>query len=210
MDTISFILSIIAICGIFYFAKFYLPSYFQEKGKNIARKEDIATITREVEKVRTDYALQIEHMKSDLSKTIHVHKLQFETEFHAFKEIWEKLLVVRNRTLTLRPVIDTKTESEEGNKRRKQKRLKLFADSFSAFVELAEKNKPFYPKEIWNELDALIQTIRKEAIGYRYGDPEYDGMKYWDEALNNKDMILAKIESICEAIRTRIESLKSV
>ena len=37
------------------FIKSFLPSYFYEKGKNLATKEDIASITDKVESVKTDY-----------------------------------------------------------------------------------------------------------------------------------------------------------
>lgn len=156
METISLILSIIAIVGVFYFFKFYFPSYFQEKGKNLAQKEDIAAITDEVEKVRAEYALQVEKVKSDLSKTIYVHKLQFEAEFQALKSIWEKLLALRNNTLALRPMLGKVAKSEDQGKRIKQERFEKFANAFDEFAALAERDKPFYPQSIWNELDGLL------------------------------------------------------
>jgi len=39
-----------------------LRSYATEKGKNLATKEDIGTITREVEKVRSEYAERFESL----------------------------------------------------------------------------------------------------------------------------------------------------
>ena len=44
--------------------KFFIPSYFSEKGKNLATKEDIASITDKVESVKTDYAKVIEELRS--------------------------------------------------------------------------------------------------------------------------------------------------
>jgi len=38
----------------------YLPTYFSKKGENLATKEDIAAITREVENVRNEFALRFE------------------------------------------------------------------------------------------------------------------------------------------------------
>lgn len=40
----------------------FLPSYLAEKGKNFATKEDIGTITREVERVRHEYAERFESL----------------------------------------------------------------------------------------------------------------------------------------------------
>jgi len=44
--------------------KHYLPSYLTEKGKNLATKEDIAAITREVEHVRHEYNTLVEELKA--------------------------------------------------------------------------------------------------------------------------------------------------
>ena len=42
----------------------YLPGYFREKGKNLATKEDIAGITREIEAVRSVYTTEIERLQA--------------------------------------------------------------------------------------------------------------------------------------------------
>jgi hypothetical protein len=44
--------------------KNYLPSYLSEKGKNLATKEDIALITREVEEVRHEYTTLVEELRA--------------------------------------------------------------------------------------------------------------------------------------------------
>ena len=49
------------------FLKKYLPTYFQEKGKNLATKEDIKEITDKVESVKTDYARQLEFFKHEIA-----------------------------------------------------------------------------------------------------------------------------------------------
>ncbi|MCP3940110.1 MAG: chromosome segregation ATPase [Desulfobacteraceae bacterium] len=50
---------------IFYFIKSYLPAYLSEKGKNLATKEDIQSITDKVESVKAGYAEVIEKIKSN-------------------------------------------------------------------------------------------------------------------------------------------------
>ena len=44
----------------------YLPAYFQEKGKNLATKEDIEVITDKVERVRSQYVSDLERLRADL------------------------------------------------------------------------------------------------------------------------------------------------
>lgn len=49
------ILLAVAVFLIGLFVKNYLPSYMDEKGKNLATKEDIEEITRKTEKVQQEF-----------------------------------------------------------------------------------------------------------------------------------------------------------
>lgn len=68
MDYIIAIIGILGpiLLGIFgkLFIQSYLPSYFDKKAKNLATKEDIGAITKEIEEVKNIYK-----MHYDLSKT---------------------------------------------------------------------------------------------------------------------------------------------
>lgn len=44
----------------------FLPSYVREKGKNLATKEDIESITQKIESIKTEYLKQVETHKSQL------------------------------------------------------------------------------------------------------------------------------------------------
>ncbi|MFZ2400110.1 MAG: hypothetical protein WAW31_15735 [Smithella sp.] len=57
----------IALLVFYLLMKNYLPKYFQEKGKNLATKEDIREITDKVESVKTDYARQLELFKHEMA-----------------------------------------------------------------------------------------------------------------------------------------------
>jgi hypothetical protein len=59
-------LGIGAIIGggvLFYFIKSYIPTYLSEKGKNLATKEDVGAITKEIEEVKSGYAEILEEVK---------------------------------------------------------------------------------------------------------------------------------------------------
>ena len=69
---INFIIELTVIAvGLFLFFTFknFLPSYFTEKAKNLATKEDIETITEKVEKIKSEFLKDIEFIKADLSYT---------------------------------------------------------------------------------------------------------------------------------------------
>lgn len=70
MITIAIILQILTLIGLAaaaLFAKSYFPSYLSEKGKNLATKEDIGAITRQVEGIKLENAGQLERIRSSLT-----------------------------------------------------------------------------------------------------------------------------------------------
>ncbi|MBF9224373.1 hypothetical protein [Hymenobacter ruricola] len=50
--------------------KNYLPNYFNEKGKLLAQKEDIAEITEKIESVKSDFSKDTERLKTDLQRIL--------------------------------------------------------------------------------------------------------------------------------------------
>ncbi len=59
---ITMIIGIVALS-----VKEFLLSYLKEKGRNLARKEDIEEITKKIESVKAQYTESIEKLKADLS-----------------------------------------------------------------------------------------------------------------------------------------------
>jgi len=63
-------LSVIGVGLVLFFAtRIFLPSYFNEKGKNLATKEDVESITATVEKIKSEFIKDIELIKADLTYT---------------------------------------------------------------------------------------------------------------------------------------------
>jgi len=62
------ILVLVAVATTALLARQYLPAYVKEKGKNLATREDIAGITREIESVKTDYTHQLELLRDQLER----------------------------------------------------------------------------------------------------------------------------------------------
>ena len=69
MEQIALALSLISFVGLavasFIYSR-YLPSYFAEKGKNLASKEDLAQLTDLVEKVKASHVAELERVKAAL------------------------------------------------------------------------------------------------------------------------------------------------
>ncbi len=199
INIFDIILIIIAL--IFLFLKKHLLSYFNEKGKNLATKEDIAQITEKIESVKTNYTTSLEKFKLELTKDLFKHNIQFEKEYAIYIEIWAKLIEVRNATLKLRPIWDT-IPNDITEEQFKNEKLNNFKNSFSKFQETYEKNRPFYSEFIYKELYQLNILIHNEAIEFDYGKKEDIG--YWQKAKENSEKIINQINIICSKIRERV------
>ena len=94
MDLILVVLNALVIIGIgcvFLFRK-YLFSYSVEKGRNLATKEDIEEITRKVEEVKSEYVVEIEKLKVDLSVLSRKHSMLLDEKIRVFKKLQKRLV----------------------------------------------------------------------------------------------------------------------
>lgn len=180
-----------------------IGTYAREKGRNLATKEDVGEITDQVEAVRREHQAEIERLRTELTKTVHAHRVQVELELDAYRDVWRALVRARRATLGLRPVLDT--VPEEGEEARRKKRLAQFEEAFSAYLNAVDEWRPFYPPEIFEHLNDLVKTYHEEAIDYSLTDPEK--REYWEKAQQNVEEITRLIDEICEAIRERVQSL---
>ncbi len=66
MEWIYIAVEIILVFLLGLFIKNFLPSYMEEKGKNLATKEDIEAITRKTEEVQKEFKEGFELFSSDV------------------------------------------------------------------------------------------------------------------------------------------------
>jgi hypothetical protein len=180
-----------------------LKAYASEKGRNLATKEDVASITNEIEGVRSQHLAALEHLRSDLARGLNMHKVRYETELDTYKEIWAKLVPLEHATLLLRPTkvfgaVPTGPIDEHN-----RQLLKAFWEAFAPFSDLVYKTRPFYPESVYRELTNLMHLVHGEALDFRLRDPAKD-QDYWDKALANADAIIGQIDKICDTIRSRL------
>jgi hypothetical protein len=77
-------LAIVAWC-----VKYYIPGYLKTKGQNLATKEDIASITREVEGVKEYYTVELEKYKNAIWRG-QQREVWFKEEFKLRLETYKK------------------------------------------------------------------------------------------------------------------------
>jgi soluble cytochrome b562 len=148
-----------------------------------------------------DKILKNETEKILSEKSIHVHKVQFEKEFEVYKELWPNLIELRNQTYTLRPIFETINPNESEDESRNRK-WKDFSNAFQNCVTQFDTNKPFYPENIYSEIEKVIRTSKTESIEFEFmPKTETD---YYKNGQKNMDLIIEQIDKICQLIRERI------
>lgn len=81
------ILLTVAVFLIGLFVKNYLPSYMDEKGKNLATKEDIEEITRKTEEVQQEFREGFELFSNDV-------KFKYDFFYKQYSELYCKLYAI--------------------------------------------------------------------------------------------------------------------
>lgn len=117
---------------------------------------------------RLKYSAELERLRGELSKTLHVHRQQFETEFRVLCDIWAKLSNLRSAIAGLRPTTDI-ISPDESSEDRLNRRLTRFNEAFDAFVRVVDDQSPFYPEDIFQELSVTLQSARRESISVSLG-----------------------------------------
>lgn len=143
----------------------------------------------------------IEKLKRENEKANLIHKVQFEKEFEIYNDLWGKLIDLRNHTGALRPQMDSYDPNQSEEERMKE-RLEKLNDSFNACLASFDKNKPFYPQDVYDKIEKALRLSRSEAIDYQHGDKH--SREYWEDSKKNIDEMIDAMEKVCEIMRKRI------
>lgn len=161
---------------------------------------------RELERLRNDHEAACRVLQGTLDKAIHVHQVQFETEFRVLSDIWAKLSALRTAMGELRPTMDV-VDPDEGPKERFIRRHRKFGEAFNAFIRAVDDQSPFYSEEIFQELSAALQIARRESISVSIEKPEQNSDWYKEGAANSQALVQSA-HRVSSLIRKRLEDLQ--
>lgn len=85
MDINTFII-FIGFISIGLILKSFLPKYMEEKGKNLATKEDIKEITKNTEEVKEIFNKKIAEFSKELELKLHLEQLVYDNKFKVIQE----------------------------------------------------------------------------------------------------------------------------
>lgn len=173
MDWLIILVIVLGFFSLGLFVKNFFPSYMDEKGKNLATKEDIEEITRKTEEVQQEFKEKIELFSSDvrfkydyyykqyseLYSNLYSFVVQSEyvrkfielttNEFHTFEDVpFFEITPIHRVTITLKP----------------EKYERKVEDIDTAVSSL---NKDALCEYIISKGDLATQKLLKIAVAYR-------------------------------------------
>lgn len=89
MDLIQIIIVPVSLVILYMVQKNFLSNYLNQKGKNLAQKEDLEEITSLVESVKNDFNKDIEHLRSDLGVSSNAKISLIQEEKNAIVELYK-------------------------------------------------------------------------------------------------------------------------
>lgn len=157
----------------------FLPTYVSEKAKNLATKEDISSITKEVENVRIQYAKELEKFRADFQRELELMKInQTELQLHKteqFVKFIDYFNLFFSDKKKQQAIQNNQKEKDKFNKYMLDLGVKLFffaSDSTVKkyiewrFCTIKPKNGTVDPIELMRIYGDLILEIRKD-LGYQ-------------------------------------------
>src|SRR5688572_17455215 len=144
-----------------------LSGFLSKVWVNRLLEGDRARFARELEELKTNYQRELEQIKSDLEaqrravqsqldRSSHVHRLQFEKEFAALAEVWQRIAELRavfpEPSFRKRDIAD-----DEPYVARIEDQV---TPKFAALVNSVDNQSPFYPKDIYGACSEAIDVAR--------------------------------------------------
>lgn len=201
------------------FCKSYLPKYMDQKGKNLATKEDIKEITQKTEEVKIQF-------QKDFFKFSSESKFKEDYYCKQYSELYSKLYAIICQSEYFRYFNKVYGEKEanfeeypffEIIKKSTHEKRNLFSGEIleNQVVEVNDSITSFNKKEICEYIIAnsnlASRKLLKLAVAYRFANDHYSGSKTptnnkdWLEGFNDEELRL-----IGEIIKTIIKDYNKI
>lgn len=186
MEWIQIIINAVLAILLGLFIKNYLPSYMDEKGKNLATKEDIQEITRKTEEVQKEFKEGFEYFSSDL-------RFKYDFYHKQYSELYSKLYAIVIQSEYVRHFIKITNGQEHSFEEvpffeitpthRVNHQLKFESGKPMIFnqssVEIETPISQFNKKQLCDFIiengEYATQELLKIAVSYRFAYSHYAG-----------------------------------
>ena len=154
MEWILVVINVVLTILLGLFIKNYLPSYMDEKGKNLATKEDIQEITRKTEEVQKEFKEGFEYFSSDL-------RFKYDFYHKQYSELYSKIYAIVIQSEYVRRFIQI-TKGQE-----------------HSFEEIETPISQFNKRQLCDYIiengEYATQELLKIAVSYRFAYSHYEG-----------------------------------
>lgn len=187
-------------------------------GRILAREK--AKYDIELEQLRAGYAEKQEGYKdaldrsknmlqAQIERSIFVTRAHFETEFEAYKKIFEDLAEVRLLMSAMHPMLRVVREDETREDRFKELSancLKL-ADAHNKAARTTENLAPFYPQEVLERLNRCLQLVRIEILNVQTGGERTFSVEWSRQGEDRVKEFMLAYQEVSDVVRQRIATL---
>ena len=186
MEWVYIILNVVLFFLLGLFIKNYLPSYMNEKGKNLATKEDIEAITRKTEAVQKEFKEGFELFSSDV-------RFKYDFYFKQYSELYSKLygIIIQSEYVRQFTKLNDGTEISfdeapfieitptrrvtQSVKREDSKSASFEQKEEKIITPISEFNKQHLCEYIIENAEYATQRLLKIAVSYRFAYYFYSG-----------------------------------
>jgi hypothetical protein len=168
------------------------------------RGEQDGLLTR----LKTEQDAEIKRLQARIDRTVLVHRVHFETEFAALRNIWEKLMATRGTMASLRPTFSTAPEGETKEQRLERffVRRKAFHQALNELKDEVFKNEPFISEDIYQELfHYLLRAASAEDLSVTVHKPSEPN--WYETGEKNLGDFMQSANKVATLIRARLASL---
>lgn len=176
-------------------------------------QRDRSAHDRDIQRLRTELEADIRKLQNELDRTIVVHRVHFETEFAALRDIWARVAAVRSSMASVRPMMSIvpRDETPEARDAREFVDFRTFTEDLDSLVRAVDSQSPFISIEVFRALEAVIATARGEAIEVRVerGDRDRNPMRDWyGRGREHYLQLQTDAMVVSDLIRARLEKLR--
>lgn len=184
-------------------------------GRLLVREK--AKYSRELEQLKATYAQELQQsrdaldrsqtlLRAEIDRSVFVTRAQFETEFGAYKQVFEGLAEMRLSMAAMRPMLGP-GESTEDRQRRLADRFQDLTNAYNKAVSVIENLSPFYPKNIYNELLECLRAAHLEMLQVQTGGSETFSPKWYSQGEQQMAKFTMAYNAVSDMIRDRIAVL---
>lgn len=187
-------------------------------GRILAREK--AKYDQQLEQLRAGFAEKLEWyrdaldrsknlLQAQIDRSVLVTRAHFETEFEAYKKIFEDLADVRLLMAAIHPMLRVKREDETREDRFKELSANLLklADAHDKAARTTENLGPFYPQEVLEKVNRCLHLARVEILSLQTGGERTFTFEWTKEGRDRVQEFIVAYNETSDAVRHRIATL---